>query len=474
MRNALPLILLTLAACLGAPSYQPPPVAVPPAWRETSPERAAVYTAALERGADNEPVDFDTEFWRRLGDTTLTRLIDEALPNNYDVHAAQARVRAARAERARAVFDLAPDAVASGGYARRRLAGAGFPGTVGTLPDEDIWDVGFDTAWELDVFGRHRHNVRARGALVEVSRADLRDVLVSLTAELARAYFELRGAQEQLEVARQNAQNQRRSLEVTQQRLEAGRGTALDTERATAQLNTTLAAIPAREAQVAAAQYRIGVLVGRAPTAVAAELGPVAGRPSLPATVDVGSPDSVARNRPDVAAAERFAAAQSALVSSARAEYLPRFAIAGSAGYTSTDVGALGDDGTFRYAVGPVISWPGLNLGRVRTEVSAARAREEAARAEYGRIVLAAIEEVESALAQYRASLARVERLEDASAASERAAELARMRFAEGVTDFLQVLDAERTQLEAQDLLAQVRANAATDYAALYKALGGP
>jgi outer membrane protein TolC len=175
-----------------------------------------------------------------------------------------------------------------------------------------------------------------------------------------------------------------------------------------------------------------------------------------------------------VAAAERFAAAQAALVSSARAEYLPRFAIAGSAGYTGTDFGGLGDEGTFRYAVGPVITWPGLNLGRVRTEVSAARAREEAARAEYGRIALAAIEEVETALATYRASHVRVERLEEASAASERAADLARMRFSEGITDFLQVLDAERTQLEAQDLLAQGRTEAASAYAAVYKALGGP
>jgi NodT family efflux transporter outer membrane factor (OMF) lipoprotein len=316
--------------------------------------------------------------------------------------------------------------------------------------------------------------VRARGALLEVSREDLRDVLVSLTAELARAYFELRGAQEQLAVAQGNAENQRRTLEVTRERLDAGRGTALDTERATAQLNVTLASIPTREAQVAAAQYRIGVLVGRTPAAVAGELGPIDDRPSLPVTVAVTRPDSVVRNRPDVAAAERFAAAQAALVSSARAEYLPRFAIAGSAGYTGTDFGGLGDEGTFRYAVGPVITWPGLNLGRVRTEVSAARAREEAARAEYGRIALAAIEEVETALATYRASHVRVERLEEASAASERAADLARMRFSEGITDFLQVLDAERTQLEAQDLLAQGRTEAASAYAAVYKALGGP
>jgi outer membrane protein TolC len=161
-------------------------------------------------------------------------------------------------------------------------------------------------------------------------------------------------------------------------------------------------------------------------------------------------------------------------VSSARAEYLPRLSIGGSVGYSAADVGALGDAGTLRYSVGPVLSWPALNLGRVRTAVNAARAREDAARAEYGQIVLAAIEEVESSLARYYASQSRVAQLEQASAASERAAELARMRFAEGITDFLQVLDAERTQLESQDLLAESRTGAATAYAAVYKALGGP
>jgi multidrug efflux system outer membrane protein len=482
MRNghlALLLTSLALTACVAAPAYQPAPVVLPAEFRETDPARATAAPAAApaarvrEPIAANDPVEFDTDFWRGLGDTTLTRLMDEAVRSNLDVGAAQARVQEARAERERAVLELAtPDAYVTGGYTRRRFAAAGFPGAVGRFPDEDFWDTGFDAAWELDVFGRLRHNVQARGALVAATGEDLRGVLVSLTAELARNYFELRGAQEQLEVARRNAANQRRTLELTRERLEAGRGTAFDTARAATQLSVTLASIPTREAQVAAAQYRIGVLVGRAPTAVAAELGPVGGRPSLPDSVAVGSPDSVTRNRPDVAAAERFAAAQAALVGAARAEYLPRLSIAGSAGYSAADFGGLSDAGTFRYSVGPVISLP-LNIGRVGSNVSAARARADVAQAEYGRTVLAAIEEVESSLARYRASRSRLAELENASAASERAAELARMRFAEGITDFLQVLDAERTQLESQELLVQGRTEAATAYAALYKALGG-
>src|SRR6266568_2156813 len=248
---------------------------------------------------------------------------------------------------------------------------------------------------------------------------------------------------------------------------------AFDTERAQAQLSSTLASIPTREAQVAAAQYRIGTLVGRSPTQVARELEQTAALPQLPEVTSIGTPDVVVRYRPDVAAAERFAAAQGALVGAAKASYLPRISIGGTAGYAAPEFRSVGNQGTLRYAVGPVITWPGLNLGRVKAEVDAAAAREEAARAQYSRVVLSAMEDMETSLARYRAARLQVERLQDASAASERAAELARLRFREGRTDFLQVLDAERTQLEAQDRLAQGRIDAATAYAALYKAAGG-
>ncbi|PYO64509.1 MAG: hypothetical protein DMD71_13085, partial [Gemmatimonadetes bacterium] len=286
-------------------------------------------------------------------------------------------------------------------------------------------------------------------------------------------YFELRGAQEQLAVARQNAENQRRTFEVARVRAEAGRGSAFDTERAQAQLSITLASIPAHEAQVAAAQYRIGVLVGRPPAAVAAELDQAGQIPALPDTVSIGTPEAVVRGRPDVAAAERLAAAQGALVGAAKASYLPRITIGGSAGYAAPEFRAVGDQGTFRYAVGPVISWPLLNLGRVKAEVDVAAAREDAARLRYRGVVLAAMEDLEVTLSQYGAARRRLEQLQEASRASEHAAELALLRFTEGATDLLQVLDAQRTQLEAQDRLAQARIDAATAYAALYRAVGG-
>jgi len=483
MRSSMIPLALLLAACAGSPAFRPPPVAVPAEFRErasvpadslASPNAVPPATPAESAGPalpPEEPTP-SAEAWEVLGDTTLDRLVAELARANLDVQAAEARVRGARSARAETALDLAPTVTFGGGYTRQRIAGAVFPIGSGSFPDQDIWDAGFDATWELDLFGRLRRNVQARGAFVQVAREDLRDIRVSLTAELARAYFELRGAQERLTVARRNAENQRRTYQLTRERLDAGRGTAFDTERAQAQLSFTQASIPALEAAVAEAEYRIGVLVGRPPAVVAAELepGPL---PVLPAVGSLAAADSVIRRRPDVASAERRLAAERALVSAAKADYLPRLGIGGSAGFTATRFDSLGDRGTFRYAVGPVITWPALNLGRVKARVDQSRARAAEAEAFYGQTVLLAQQEVETALARYRTARVRVAEIESAASASERAAELARLRFTGGVADFLQVLDAERTQLDAEDQLARGRTDAATAYAALYKALGG-
>ena len=436
---------------------------------------AAVPAHARQEPAQPAPQQAgpDLEYLRRLGDATLTRLIDEALRANLDVQVAETRVRSARASRSGATWELLPQGGVSGSYTRRRFAGGAFPGVQGRLPDESLWDVGAEAAWELDVFGRLRSNVRAQGALVESSEADRRAVQVAITAEVARAYFDLRGAQEQLEVAKRNSANQERTLDLTRERLEAGRGTAFDTERATAQLAATRASIPLVTALAAAATHRIGVLLGRAPTALAAELASATALPDFPDSMDVGDVEAIAEARPDVQAAERFAAAQSAFVGAAKAEFLPRLTIGATAGMLATDPSGLGDEGSFRYAVGPVLSWPLLSFGRIQASVSQARASEDAARVEQRQAMLAALEDVQNALTRYHAARARAVELAASSGASRNAAELARMRYTEGIADFLQVLDAERTQLESERLLALGRTEVATAYTGVYKAIGG-
>jgi outer membrane protein, multidrug efflux system len=474
MHKATICLTFLLNACASTAAYRSPEVRIPTAFRErldslappAHPSTNAVPVAA----ADTAVVG---EYWRSLGDTTLIRLLQEALGANLDVRVAEARIRGARASRLEASLDFVPTVTAAAGYTRQRIAGASFPIGGGGFPDQDIWDAGFDASWELDVFGRIRRGVQARGALVGAAEEDLRNVRVSLAAELARVYFELRGAQEQLAVAQRNGVNQRRTLELTRERLEGGRGTAFDTERAQAQLSLTLASIPPLEASVAAAQYRLGVLVGRPPAAVAGELDSIAPMPPMPATVAVSAPDTLIRGRPDVAAAERRVAAEHAFVGAATADYLPRLNVGGSAGFTSDELGDLGGDGTFRYAVGPFVTWPFLNLGRVKARAELARSLEAEARAQYDQTVLQALEDVESSLVVYRTALGRVQQVREAAEASARAADLARLRFTGGVADFLQVLDAERTQLETENQLAQARTGASTAYAALYKALGG-
>src|SRR5712664_2570548 len=393
MRSAILVGFLALYGCASAPGYRSSSVRTPASFRGTTddshvtapaPDGPHLLTPSPSgRGGTKEQAAVTLDYWEQLGDTTLTRLVGEVLRGNLDVRSARARVSAARSDRVRSLLDLTPSATLQAGYSRQRLSSANFPGAIGVFPDQNVWDAGANASWDLDVFGGIRQTVQARGALADVAQEDLRDVQVSLTAEVARAYFELRGAQEQLEVARRNAENQRRTFDLTKQRLDAGRGSSFDTERAQAQLSSTLASIPAREAQVAAAQYRIGTLVGRAPTEVARELEQIGQLPRLPEVTSIGTPETVVRYRPDVASAERFAAAQGALVGAAKSSYLPKISIGGSAGYVAPEFRAVGDQGTVRYVVGPVISWPALNLGRVRAEVDAAQAREEAASAQY-------------------------------------------------------------------------------------------
>ncbi len=408
-----------------------------------------------------------------LGDTTLARLIRAALSGNRSVHAAVARVDEARAVRTQAALDLVPTVTAVAGYTRQRLPMAAVPGAADRLPARDYWDTGIEGAWEIDLFGRLRRGVQARGALIDASEADARDVQVLVSAELSGAYMDLRGLQDRLGVATQNAENQRRTLELTQQRLDAGRGTAFDTERAKAQLSSTLAAVPMLEAGIAATQHRIAVLAGRDPEAVAAELATAAPLPALPEAPELGPLQPIVLRRGDIVSAARRYAAESAFHGAAKAEYLPRISLVGGLGTGAGDFDRLGGRGTSRFSVGPVISWPLLNLGRVHATADAAAARKAAAEADYEQAILRATGEIRTAQAHYRSSRSRLEHLEAAADASRRAAELARLRFEAGAADFLQVLDADRTLLAAHDQLAQGRADTATAYVALFRALGG-
>lgn len=455
---ALLLSSVLLAACAVGPDYQPPEAAVAERF-----DHADAGTFSSEAAV--------ARFWTLFEDETLERLVDDALAENHDLRIALTRVAEARALRGESRLDLAPTVSASGGYSEQRLADAEL--APGMPRDQELYDAGFDAFWELDFFGRIRRAVEASNATLGAAEASLRDAQVIVTAEVTRSYFELRGQQQQLDVARRNVENQRETLELTVVRLEAGRGTELDTSRAQAQLSGTLATIAPLEAAVARSMHRLGVLTGREPGALRGVLAPSRDLPVIPRIAAVGDPAGLLRRRPDIRIAERELAASTARVGVAVADLFPRVTFTGTVGYAADSFDGLGDSGSDSYFIGPGISWAAFDLGRVRARIAGSKARAEGALLRYQQSVLRALEETENSLVSHARARQRLTHAEDAAEASGKAAELARLRFEGGTSDFLQVLDAERTRLDAEDRLAQTRTEAATSLIAVYKSLGG-
>jgi multidrug efflux system outer membrane protein len=451
----LPLMAL-LGGCAVGPDYVAP--ATPQAERFAA--QGAVFSGAAA----------PAQFWTQFGDPVLDTLVTDALQANHDLRIAAANFAAARALRRQAQLDLAPTVIANGGYTRQQLSESQAGGAV---RDQEFYDAGFDALWELDFFGRLRRAQQASHAELEASEARLRDAMVVVSAEVTRSYFELRGQQQQLAVAQRNVANQSESVRITSVRLEAGRGTEFDTARANAQLDATRASIAPLQAAIARSMHRIAVLTGRTPDRLVALLSPGQPVPDIVATIAVGDPAALLRRRPDIRVAERELAAASASIGVAVADLFPRVTFVGGNGYSAGAADDLGTAAARRYRIAPGISWAALDLGRVRARIGAARARNDAALARYEKTVLGALEETENALVSHARSRERVEFLNDSATASQTAAALARLRFENGAVDFLQVLDAERTLLEAQNLLAQSRTETATSLVAVYKALGG-
>jgi len=455
---ALATLAAALAGCAVGPNYVKPATPV-------SPQFAGATEGAYSRE------DAQAAFWTQFGDATLDRLIDDALAANHDLRIALAHLIEARADRHHSQFDLAPTITASGGYTKQEFPAVSSP--TGTTFNQQFYDAGFDAFWELDFFGRIRRNLEAKSAQVEGAEASLRDAQVSVTAEVARTYFELRGEQARFAVTWRNVENQRATLQLTQARLEAGRSTELDTARAQAQLSATLTNIGPLEASIARSIHRLSVLTGQQPEALRDLLAPPQELPQLPVLTAIGDPAGLLRRRPDIRVAERQLAASTALVGVAIADLFPKVTFTGNFSYSATVPSQLGTSSSRGYVIGPGITWAAFDLGRVRAEVAGSRARADGALAAYEQSVLRALEETENALITHARTRDSLSDAAAAAASSQTAAHIARTRYEGGLVDFLDVLDAERTQLVDEDRLAQSRADAATSLVAVYKALGG-
>lgn len=469
-----------LAACAVGPDYVRPDVPTPEKFvRNEAPAAAstdaattgdAASAAHVETAPTPEP---DAEFWTGFNDPLLTRLIDDALRSNHDLRIALANYDRANALLRGVRFDYLPTVTAEGTASDSRASADQAPGVPRADRDAESYDASIVAGWELDLFGRIRRSVESQRADTTAAAADLQAAQVAIVGEVARTYVELRGLQERLRVARENAENQRETLRLVDARLDAGRGTEFDTSRARAQLEATLARVPALEAAVAVDMHRLAVLTGRTPDALVAELEPQHALPALPARLDAGTPGELLRRRPDVAAAEARLHAATARIGVATADLFPRFTLSGLIGSQAIDSDALFERDSETRLVALGIDWSFLDIGRVRARIAAADADAEGELARYQQAVLLALEDTENALVRY--ARARVEdgHLERAAADSAQAARLARVRFDAGAADLLEVLDAERTQLQAQDAFADGRMRSATSAVALYKALAG-
>lgn len=447
-----------LAGCSVGPAYVAPAPAAPAAFAQAAP--AIVRPEA--------PL---TQWWSHFNDPVLDRLVADALARNHDLRVARARLDEARALRREAAWAFAPQGAVQADWirGRRSEAEAGFAPTA----VNETWSAGFDAAWELDLFGRNRRAHEAARAELEATAAVLRGTQVAVLAEVAASYFSLRGTEESLALVSAQVAALQTSHALTARRLEAGRGTELDTARTESLLRETESLLPVLERDAALQRHRLAVLLGESPGAftVPAPREPATAPATL--TVAIGSPADLLRRRPDIQAAERTLAAATARVGVSTAALFPEVSLRGVFRFVGLNASDLGEAGTRSWAVAPTLQWRLLDYGQLRARLAASRARADGALAAYEATVLRALEDTENALTRYRAALARTDLLESRHAAAHRALGLAQRQEEAGATDSLARLDAERTALGAgRDALA-ARTERHLALVALYKALGG-
>lgn len=453
--------LVGLAACTAGPDYRHPELDTGVGWIEPP----------AEAGPDLD----SSRWWMRFDDPTLARLVDQALADNLDVRQAAVRVAEARALRDRAAGGRYPVVDLNASVTRRRQSENG-PLPIDRIPtlerEQTIYEPGFDALWELDVFGRNRRAVEAADARLEQAVELDRAARMSVAAETARAYFELRGAQHELDALDAALEAARRSTALVARRLDAGDVSEGELTRAEAELAQLEADRPMLAARVRVAAQAIGVLLGTLPEA---ELGLLETAPDYAelAALPVGERADLLRRRPDVRAAERALAAATADIGVAAAELFPRISIAANGGFQSLSTGDLLESASEFGAIAPLITWRVFSAGRVRAEIRATEARAEAAALRYEQAVQQALADAERALTRYEAGRVALDRRGVALDAAAQSYAFADARYRAGDISLLELLDAERALHDAESAYAATHARTATELVALFKALGG-
>lgn len=453
---------LLLAACAIGPDYHEPP---------------RVNTGGSWTQPDETPqADIDlSNWWTSLGDPTLDRLVTAALSDNIELRQAQARILEARALRDRAAGGYTPSLDASSSVTRRRQSENG-PLPVGSIPgidrDQTIYDVGFDAAWEIDLFGRTQRTVESAEATVQAAQADAINARISVAAEVARSYLTLRGAQRELAARQASVKTLKRNLDLVGKRFEVGDLAQADVDTAQARLAVADAALPGIRARQRAAVLGLGVLLGAPPEQELNLLNTPA--PDIVLTrFPVGERADVLRRRPDVRAAERRLAASAAAIGVATAELFPKLVIGANGGFQSLSLSSLFTSASQAFSIAPMISWRLFDGGRVRAEIRASEARQQKAALAYEQAVLTALGDAERALSNYRLGLDAVQRQHAAVEATRRSYGHAQARFEAGDIALTDLLNEERMLRDAEDAYVRTYTATAIDLIALHKALGG-
>jgi multidrug efflux system outer membrane protein len=438
-----------LAGCAVGPDYQAPHTAMPAGWAGSP--------------ATGTPADLAV-WWQTFHDPKLTALMDEALRANLDIQLATARLREARFSRDVTAGGLWPSVNSSAGYQRTRQGSAG---------EQNLFQAGLDAVWEMDVFGGIRRNVESAEANILAAQEGLHDVQVSLAAEVALNYVQLRGNQQQIRIARDNLKAQRHTADITRQRFNAGFVSGLDVANADAQVASTESTIPVLETFARQAIYALSVLLARPPAELLNELAATGPLPVTPPEVPAGLPSDLLRRRPDIRQAEAQLHAATAQIGVAVADLFPKFSLTGSLNWQADRLSGLNNGAARWWSLGPSVNWPVFQGGSLEANVRVQEALRDQAYLTYRKIVLTALQDVENALIAYAKEWEHRKSLNDAVVANRKAVQLATQLYTEGQTDFLNVLQSQRALYLSETAFVQSDSSLGQNLIALYKALGG-
>jgi NodT family efflux transporter outer membrane factor (OMF) lipoprotein len=463
-----------MSACTVGPDYAGAPAVAPDA------AHAAAFVRTPTAGPGVVSTRAPNQWWLSLDDPQLNALIDAALAHNPDLHAAQARLREARAQLQQQKANELPKASFDAAALRVRepnlnvfQSSQGNAGNTSTGQGPlQLYTAGFDASWEIDLFGGTRRAIEAASAEAQAVDADLADTQVSLAAEVAQAYIDLRDEQHRLILAQHSAELQQQMLDLTQQRRARGTAAEVDIERLTTQVENTRATLSPLDAQVSESLDRLAVLTGQAPGALDQELSSVRAMPALPASVPVGDPGSLLQQRPDIRAAERRLASSNAQIGEHTADYFPKVTLLGDLGFSAADPGHLVRKTNFSWLGVPYLQWNVLDFGRTLGSVRNAEASRDEADARYTQTVLAALQDANTALSRYGHQREHLATLEQVQASADRSATLMRQRYVAGTSTLIDLLDTQQLQFTAQQNVVAGQAELLKDFVSLQKSLG--